>query len=298
MGKNNSMNKSYSVEVRKVLLYTLVLNLFVAIVKTVYGYIINSIAMVSDGLHSSFDGISNVIGILGIWISTRPPDEKHPYGHRKYETLFTIIIAVMIFSVCYQILKKIYLSIQGLHITNVTHESFYIMLITLSINIFVMIYEKNKGEKLGSAYLIADSMHTKSDIYASIAVVASLVFTKFGFGLADIIIGFIITILIAITGFKILKQSSDILVDTICLNKEVIKDLVNKIPDVKDCCGIRSRGHENAIYIDLCVLVDKDISIEKAHSIADNVEKVIKDNIPNVVDIVVHVEPYCPVEVK
>lgn len=296
MGENTGVN--YSVEVRKVLLYTLFLNLLVAIFKIIYGYLINSIAMISDGLHSSFDGMSNIIGIIGIWISMKPPDEKHPYGHRKYETLFTMIIAIMIFTVCYQILKKIYISFKGEHITNVNNMSFYIMFVTLGINVFVMYYERKKGKELKSQYLIADSMHTKSDIFASISVIASLVFTKIGFTIIDIIVGFVITVLIAITGFKILRQSSEILVDTICINKEIIKNVVNNIPDVKGCCDIRSRGQGNAIYIDLCVLVDKDISLEKAHSIADNVEKAIKNNIPHVVDIVVHIEPYCPIEVK
>jgi len=294
MGKYSGLIKDYQYEVRRVLLYTLALNLLVASSKIVYGYMINSIAMFSDGLHSLFDSTSNIIGIVGIWVSSQPPDEKHPYGHRKYETLFTIIIAIMIFSACFQILKKIYLSFTTLHITNVTKASFVIMLITLAVNIFVMVYEKNKGEQLKSEFLIADSMHTKSDIFASIAVISSLIFTKLGYTLADIIIGFVIAILIALTGFKILKQSSDILVDTTCINKEVIKDVVNKIPDVKGCCDIRSRGHENAVYIDLCVLVDKDISMERAHLIADKVEKAIKENIPSVIDIVVHLEPFCP----
>ncbi|MFA4828704.1 MAG: cation diffusion facilitator family transporter, partial [Thermodesulfovibrionales bacterium] len=91
-------------QIRRVLLYTLILNTGVALAKVIYGYMSNSIAMTSDGFHSFFDGVSNIVGLIGIWIAYHPPDENHPYGHRKYETLFTIIIGVMIFATCLQIL--------------------------------------------------------------------------------------------------------------------------------------------------------------------------------------------------
>ena len=75
--------ENYTSEVRKVLIITLILNLFVAFAKILYGYVTNSIAMTSDGFHSFFDGVSNIIGLIGIWIASHPPDEKHPYGHKK-----------------------------------------------------------------------------------------------------------------------------------------------------------------------------------------------------------------------
>ena len=71
-------------QVRRVLYYTLLLNIAVALAKILYGYRTDSISMLSDGMHSFFDGTSNVIGLIGIWIASRPPDENHPYGHRKY----------------------------------------------------------------------------------------------------------------------------------------------------------------------------------------------------------------------
>ena len=110
MGKNHIAPADYTAEVRKVLVLTLVLNSAVALAKVFYGYMTGSIAMTSDGVHSFFDGVSNVIGLVGIWMASHPPDERHPYGHKKYETLFTIVIAVMIFASCVQILRKIYFS--------------------------------------------------------------------------------------------------------------------------------------------------------------------------------------------
>ena len=285
------VTKNYTAEVRKVLICTLILNLIVALAKVLYGYLTNSVAMMSDGFHSGFDGASNVIGLIGIWIASHPPDEKHPYGHRKYETLFTIIIAVMLFTTCLQILRKVYQSFYEDHITIVTQTSFAIMLMTMGVNVFVMLYEKSKGKKLGSEFLVADAMHTKSDILVSFAVIISLVFTKMGYHYADSIVGIIITFFIARIGYGILKEASDVLVDTVCLDNSAIEFVVNRIDGVKGCHDIRTRGSLNCIYLDLHVLVGRNLSTEKAHRIADTIEKELKKEFPSVVDIVVHIEP-------
>ena len=283
--------KNTSVEVRKVLIITLILNSFVAFAKVFYGHMTSSVAMMSDGFHSFFDGISNVVGLVGTWIASHPPDENHPYGHGKYETLFTIIIAVMIFTSCFQILKKVYLYFIEGYKTSVTSISFIVILVTMGVNIFVTLYESRKGKKLGSSFLIADAKHTKSDILASIAVLISLFFAKMGYYLADPIVGIIITFFIARIGYEILRDASDTLVDTICIDTSAIKFVVNSIEGVQGCHDIRTRGSVNSTYVDLHVLVRSDLPIETAHEIADNIEKGIKKEFPSVVDIVVHIEP-------
>ncbi len=291
MGRDTLIKRDNTIQVRKVLIYTLILNACVAFAKVFYGYITSSVAMMSDGFHSFFDGISNIVGLVGIWIASHPPDEEHPYGHGKYETLFTIIIAVMIFATCFQILKRVYLFFIDGYKTNVTSISFLVMFLTIGVNIFVTLYESKKGEELGSSFLTADAMHTKSDVFASIAVIISLFFAKKGYYLADPIVGVIITVFIARIGYEILKKASDILVDTVCIDTSTINYVVNSVEGVKGCHDIRTRGSVNCTYLDLHVLVNSSLSTEKAHEIADNIEKRIKKEFPAVVDIVVHIEP-------
>ncbi|MDI6745257.1 MAG: cation diffusion facilitator family transporter [Thermodesulfovibrionales bacterium] len=278
-------------QIRKVLICTLILNSLVAIAKIIYGYITNSIAITSDGFHSLFDGVSNILGLIGIWIASHPPDEEHPYGHKKYETLFTIVIAVMIFATCFQILKQVYHSIVEYHETKVTVASFAVMFITMAVNIFVTIYERRKGIELKSEFLVADSMHTKSDILASIGVIVSLIITKSGYRIADTIAGLVIAFLIARIGYEIIKRASDVLVDTICIDTSAVESVINSVEGVKGCHDIRTRGTEHAINLDLHILVDPKISAEEAHKIADSVEEKIKGSFPAVTDIVVHIEP-------
>ena len=278
-------------QIRRVLIYTLVLNAGVSLAKIIYGYMSNSIAMTSDGFHSFFDGVSNIVGLIGIWIAYHPPDENHPYGHKKYEPLFTIIIGVMIFVACFQILKQVYHSIVEYHETEVTGVSFAVMFVTMAVNIFVTIYERKKGIELKSEFLIADAMHTKSDILASIGVIVSLIITKSGYHIADTIAGLVIAFLIARIGYEIIKRASDVLVDTICIDTSAIESVINSVEGVKGCHDIRTRGTEHSIYLDLHILVAPRMSIEKAHEVADSVEERVKSSFPAVTDIVVHIEP-------
>lgn len=291
MGHDHSHSIDSSQEVRNVLILTLLLNVAVASAKVIYGYITNSLSITTDGFHSLFDGISNVIGLVGIWIASRPPDKEHPYGHKKFETLFTIAISFMIFMTCFQILKKVYSSFSADHLIIVRPASFVIMLLTMSVNIFVARYETKKGHELKSDFLLADAMHTKSDILASSAVIISLILVSLGYPKADSIVGLIIMLFIAKMGFEILKKATDTLVDTVIIDTSVIESIVNSVDGITCCAGIRTRGSEHVVYLDMTVYVQPDMTIEKAHSIIDRIEHMIKEEIPSVVDVVVHIEP-------
>lgn len=279
-------------QVRQVLIYTLLLNVSVAAGKIFYGYSIDSISMLSDGYHSFFDGASNVIGLLGIWMASHPPDKDHPYGHGKYETLSTIAIAVLIFGAGIEILREAFSRIQVTHTIEVTYASFVVMGITLMVNIGVMRYETRKGRELKSDFLIADAMHTKADIYISLSVVISLIAASMGYTIVDLIASFIITIFIGKMGYEILKSATEVLTDAARLNPEKIRKLALSIEGIKECHGIRTRGNKNFINIDLHIQVDPDQKVRDAHELAHTVEQEIKAQYPSVEDVVIHIEPF------
>ncbi len=283
------MDRTFAV--RRVLIYTLAANAVIAIAKVAYGYSTNSISIISDGFHSIFDGSSNVIGLIGIRLASHPPDARHPYGHRKYETLFTIIIASMIFFTSFQIVRMVYMSFFEVQKTEVTAISFLVMLVTMAVNIVVSLYESRKGRELNSEFLTADAKHTQSDILVSMSVIIGLVFYRFGYHRADAIVGIVIVVLIGKIGYDILRYASDILVDSVRLDTASIEEIVNSVDGVKGCHDIRTRGTASSIFLDLHVLVDSSLSVEDAHEIADRVESALKDGFHSVADIVVHIEP-------
>lgn len=283
-----------SKQVRKVLWITLLLNLSVAVVKIVYGLITNSQSMQADGFHSLFDGTSNIIGLIGIWLSAKPPDIKHHYGHKKFETMATIGIATLLFLTCIEILKRAVENFMHPMPVQVTTISFGIMLFTMGANIFVTAYEGRRGRALKSDFLIADARHTMSDIITSMTVLVSLAATKMGYHAIDSVAAFFIAFMIARLGYGILMEASDVLVDASPLEDADLAKvlaLACSVEGVKDCHNVRVRGRNDAIHVDCHVLVSPGMSMGHAHDIANKVEEVIKTKMPEVVDVIVHLEP-------
>src|SRR5438067_11728546 len=116
--------------------------------------------MQADGFHSSFDGVSHVIGLVGLWIACRLPDALHPYGRKKFETFAAAGIGVLLFGTCLFILRNSYVHWRDAVVPDVTALSFAIMLGTMVVNTGVMIWERRRGEALESEILVADSLHT------------------------------------------------------------------------------------------------------------------------------------------
>jgi len=291
---------AYYDAVRRILIIIFVLNITVALLKGAYGLLTNSLSMSADGLHSLFDSTSNIIGLVGIAIASRPPDKEHPYGHAKFETFASIGIAVLLFASCFQLILAAVSRFQNPSVPEVTELSFGIMGLTLAINIGVSAYEYILGKRLKSSILVADSMHTRSDIYASIGVILGLIAIKMGYPLADPVIALLICCLIILTGLEIIKDGSSVLLDKAPIEESKIVDLAKSVDGVCTCHRVRTRGMSGEIYVDLHIGVDSSLSIEAAHKVAKDVEHRIKSKIIGVKDVVVHLEPkgYCEIRAQ
>lgn len=278
-------------QIRKVLVYVLALNWLVSFMKILYGIITSCASMRADGMHSLSDGASNIIGLIGIWAASQPVDKDHPYGHKKYETFSAIGIAILLILLCVQILHDAVYRFFHPALPEVTKISFYIMAGTLAVNIFVMWYEIRKSKQFKSDILYSDAMHTKSDILISISVIATLIAIKIGYPLLDTFVAVAIAAFIGYAVFKILKESSNILCDRAPLVSEKVKSIVMRIDGVKECHMIRARGRQDDIHVDLHLVVNSNMHVDRAHHITEMIEKGIKADIQGVTDVVVHVEP-------
>jgi cation diffusion facilitator family transporter len=278
--------------IRLVLVLVLALNWLVAIAKIVCGLIIRSSSMTADGFHSLSDGASNIIGLVGIHFASRPKDNDHPYGHRKYETFFALGIAFLLFLVAIGIVHESIGRFTSPIMPQINAISFIIMMLTTGVNFIVMHYENKKGKELKSDILISDSLHTRADIFTSLSVILALFAIRLGYPILDPVISIMIAIFIAYAGFGIMKESSAILCDTAAiLDVKQIVDIVLSIEGTKNCHKVRTRGRPDDIYVDLHVQVDNNTRIDSAHKISYAIEDAIKKSIPEVTDVVVHMEP-------
>jgi cation diffusion facilitator family transporter len=278
-------------KVQQVLIYVLLLNLAVAFAKIIYGTMTSTLSMVADGYHSLFDGVSNIIGLAGSFIASRPPDSDHPYGHQKYETVASIFIALLLIFVGVEIFRNALNRFLTPGTPEVTVISFLVILVTMCTNYLVTQYEYDKGESLRSQVLIADSMHTKSDIYVSLSVLVSLVAITLGFPLMDPLIALLISFFIFRAGYRIIREGSRALLDMSRIEEKEICDLVMGVEGVEGCHKIRTRGSMGDVKVDMHLLVQSDMPLEDAHLIAHRVSKKLKREYKDVSDVVVHLEP-------
>lgn len=291
MWQSDSQALSRDLEIRKILWLILGLNVFVAVAKLAYGYKTSTISLWADGLHSLFDGASNIIGLVGIWAASHPPDDSHPYGHRKFESFAAFGISVFLFLACYKILESSYLRFSGNETPTVTAWSFLIMISTLGINLFVTRYEHQKSQLLKSDILHADSMHTLSDVYSSISVIFGLIAIKLGFTLLDPIIAILIAGFIGRTGFKILFETTRVLSDASRVDPLRIQEVVMKVQGVRSCHRVRTRGSEHYIFVDCHIHVPAEMTAEQSHELVHRIEDRLKQEMKEVAEVVIHVEP-------
>jgi cation diffusion facilitator family transporter len=278
-------------KIRNIMILILFLNLAVAVAKIVYGTLTNTLSMQSDGYHSMFDGVSNIVGLIGIQVASKPPDTEHPYGHRKFETMASVFIAVLLISVAFKIVSSAFSRFGSNDVPEVTLISFLIMIGTMIVNYFVTTYEYRRGTQLQSEVLVADSMHTKSDIYVSLSVIIGLIAIKAGFPILDPLIAVVIAGVIIHAGYSIIIQSASVLCDGSQLNPEDICDVAYSVEGVLECTAIRTRGVTGNIFMDMKIGVRHNLSIVESHAIADQVEDKLKERFDGVQDIVIHVEP-------
>ncbi len=278
--------------IKRILLIVLALNWGVALAKIFYGTAANFTSMVADGFHSLADGASNVIGLIGITLARRPPDKDHPYGHKKYETLFALAIAGMLFFVCFNLFSEGIKRLHGHAAHQIDAVTMIVMLVTMCVNIFVMTYENRSGKRLNSDILVSDSLHTRSDIFTSASVIIAMIVIRLGYPILDPIVTIMIAFFIAYAAFSIARDSSKVLCDEIVIEDDSkIKGVVMAVKGVRACHKIRTRGRVDDIHVDLHVQVSPDMHVDKAHDISYRIEGAIKGCISGVTDVVVHIEP-------
>ncbi len=277
--------------VRRVLWTTLLLNVAVSGAKVLVGTLSGSLAMVADGYHSLVDGSNNVIGLVVATFAYAPPDTGHPYGHRKFETAATLFIGGALLLLAGQVAVG---AVRGAGRTEppaIGLLNWAVMIATLGVNSFVSWYEEREGRRLGSAYLVADAAHTRSDLLVSLGVIVSFAIGRLGLPQADSVVALGIAAVIAWQATRILVAAFHVLTDRAALPAEAIAQVLRGIPEVASYRDIRTRGAGDAVYVDLCVHVDGELTLRAAHDVADRIEEAIMRAHPEIVDVVVHLEP-------
>jgi cation diffusion facilitator family transporter len=278
-------------EVSRVLIRVFFLNLAVAVAKIMFGYLTGAVSILSDGFHSLTDSASNIVALVGVHVARRPPDDNHPYGHRKYETIAAATIVVFLAIVVVEIGRTAFNRVRSGHQPEITPTSFAVMTATLLVNLVVARYERRAGARLTSEVLFADALHTRSDVFTSLTVIAALAGTALGFPLLDSLGAAIVVGFIGYAGFKIARDTSRILSDEIVIAEADIREVVMGVPDVLGCHHIRTRGSADHVFLDLHVWMAANTRLEEAHRRSHEVKDRLMARYPQIMDAVIHIEP-------
>jgi cation diffusion facilitator family transporter len=282
----------------RVLVLTLVLNLFVSSTKIVIGMLTGLLSVTASGFESLLDSSNNIVGFITLSMAKHGPDERHPYGHRKFETLAALLIAVMLLIAGSQIFIA---ALRRLHEAPQHQESFWAfvaMAVSIGVNIIVIAYEVRMGKKHSSEFLLTDAAHTSTDLLSSIVVIVGVIGVRFGYPMADAYAAFIIVAVIGWTGLHLIREALNILSDSARIDPKIIEDCAAKVEGVIAVHNIRSRGTPDHIAVDMHVKVKPEMTVEEGHDLSHRVIDCITQEYPQVVDVVVHVEPYHPTPVS
>lgn len=278
--------------VRNTLILILVLNVIVAGVKIVVGLRTHALSVLGASLESALDILNNIVGITIVRVASQAPDEEHPYGHQKFETLGALGIVGFLSISCFELLREgVDRVISGAAPQSPSIVELVLIASTMFVNVGVVWYERRRGRQLQSEFLLADAAHTNSDIYVTAAAFASLVLARWGYGAIDPLLAIAVALMIAWNGYQIVRHTVPVLVDERGVDADVLRRVVGAIPRVVDVRTVRSRAiSPEVLFAEVTIGVNGATSVEEAHQIADTVEEKIAKEL-GVSEVLVHVEP-------
>ena len=275
--------------------FSIVGNVLFAIIKFLAGVFGNSYALIADAIESTADVFSSVLVWAGLKYSTRPPDENHPYGHGRFETLSTFaVIGFLVVSatvIAYESIQNIKTPHEGPKVFTLYVLGGIILFKELSFQ-----YVIKKSRQTNSSSLKADAWHHRSDAITSVMAFIGIAFAIFlgeGYEAADDLAALLASGIIIFNAYKIFKPVLSEISD-----EQIYDDLIREIREISltvpgvidtEKCHVRKMGMD--YYVDLHMIVEGNISVIEGHKIAHDLKDEIQRKIPQVADVLVHTEP-------
>lgn len=272
--------------------FAIAVNIVLALLKIISGNIFQSVSLLSDGLNSLSDLITNILVIVGLKVGNNPEDSEHPFGHGKIESVFSVIIGTFIIISAFEVIQENFLKLFEKNSGVLLNKwPIIITIMTIIIKIFQLIFMKQKTGKKKSALIETLLVDYKMDIVISSSVLVGLLLSLIS-PLFDIIVGLIIAIYIIINGYQLISENALILLDS--QDKELLEEIredILKFPEIENAHDFRMTTSGKEVYIFVDVRMNRDKTIEEAHEIVNEITKTLKYKYKNVKRILIHVEP-------
>lgn len=278
--------------------FAICVNIILALLKIVAGKIFFSMSLLSDGLNSLSDLITNVLVIVGLKVGSNPEDKEHPFGHGKIESVFSVIIGTFIMITAFELIKENFSKLfffgnnnNSENSLNITIIPIIVSVLAILIKIFQLIFMKKRVKKYNNALINSLLADYKTDIVISASVLIGLLLSKIH-PVFDTVVGFIVSIYIIKSGYRLIKENSLILLDS--QDDELIEKIRSEIlqfEEIENAHDFRMTTSGKDIYMFVDVRMAKNKTIEEAHDITNKISKKIKHKYKNIKRLLIHIEP-------
>ncbi|MCJ7433068.1 MAG: cation diffusion facilitator family transporter [Anaerolineales bacterium] len=282
----------------------LVVNIILSALKTTFGVIGHSPALLAEGINSTSDVAYYVVAGIFMRLANKPPDDEHPYGHRQLENIASLVVGAFVVAtavaVFWDAVDKMWDLLDGASTSLGSHPlTLWIALGTVAINIYLFFYVRKLGEETHNPIVDALAYDHRNDIFSASAASVGIFLSRIGLPWGDPLAGALVAILILRTGIYILRESSVELMDAIP-NRELaqqIADLLKGVRGIQQLEELQAHRFGPHIVLNLTIGINGALTVTKGDKIATNVEELICKSIPNIRRVHVHYHPadekYC-----
>ena len=270
-------------------------NILLAILKTGVGIIGHSQALLADGINSTSDVVYNIVVSVFVRRAHKPADDEHPYGHTQLESVGSLVIGAFILTTALTIFWRAVNSLFDYFSGNaspaeISPFTLYIALFTVALKIFLSLYTRKLGDRTQNPSIIAIAQDHRNDILSASAVVIGVILGRMGILWMDALAGALVAVFIARTGFSILRESTDDLMDTVPGKalRQQIEQVLSAVPGIQEIDSMQAHRFGQYLVINLAIFVDGHLSVDDGDAIADEVERKITESMDYVRAVHVH----------
>ncbi|MGL5233024.1 MAG: GNAT family N-acetyltransferase [Fusobacteriaceae bacterium] len=288
--------KRYS-QNRNIIGLSIVGNIILAFTKITFGLSGGSRALFSDGINSLSDVATSIGMFVGVHYSNQPADEAHPYGHERIESVVANVLGIFMILTAFELGKG---SLELLYSVYIQHQDYkipvlntiYWGLLSAVIKYGMYYYKLKIGKKTSNHALIADAKDSRNDIFTSLGAVVGILLAIYVNPIFDIVLSIPVAVLIFKEGISVIFENANLILDT--QDKEFIKNVeefIYKSTDIVNVHNIQMRTSGDKCFLNLHIRVPKEMSVEHAHFIGDELEQSLYEEFENISEVLIHVEP-------
>ncbi|MBN2511897.1 MAG: cation transporter [Sedimentisphaerales bacterium] len=288
-------------QIRRVTITGMCINITLMLFKIIVGFLVGSLSLIADGVHSLSDFATDIAILVGVHFSAKKPDEKHPFGHGRAETFSGAFVASVLIGVGGLLIYEGAVGIAEMHHhdgekVQISWLVIWIALLSVGLKEYLYHITRTVARQTNSAATYANAWHHRSDAFSSVAVLIGAVAVKFGYPHGDQLGAIAVGLMIVMVGIKIISECisefAEGAVDAATLRQ--IQSVINSHQDIRQWHQLRTRSVGREVFLDVHILVDPSLNITQAHEIAESLETALIEQLTRPVNVMVHVEPDLP----